>query len=91
MLDLTAAVYLIYSSINVDLTLSSLITSLYLAFAFSKAKDSIITFLVDESDILLFIAEVSLCKMSGKVFWFFFVFVFVFVFVFFVFSGPCMT
>ena len=66
--DPTLAAYLIHSSIDADLALSGLITSLHLAFAFSKAKGSIIAFLAAESDTLLSTAEASLCKKSGKVF-----------------------
>ena len=65
--DTTSVVCLIHSSIDADLALSGLITSLHSVFAFSKAKDSIIAFLAAESDILLSTAEVSLCKKSGKV------------------------
>ena len=64
---LTTTVYLIHSSIDADLALSGLITSLHSAFAFSKAKDSIIAFLAAESDTFLSTAEASPYKKSGKV------------------------
>lgn len=47
--DSTSAVHLIHSSVDVDLVLSGLITSLQSAFTFSKGKNVIITFLVVES------------------------------------------
>ena len=65
--DPISAVYLIHSSIDADLALHGLITSLHSAFAFPKARNSITAFLAAESDILLSTAEVSLCKKSGKV------------------------
>ena len=65
--DTTSIVYLIHSSIDGDLALSGLITSLHSVFTFSKAKDSIIALLATESNILLSTAEDSLCKKSGKV------------------------
>lgn len=46
---LISAIYLVHSSINVDLVLSGLITSLHPAFAFLKAKDLIIVLFVDGS------------------------------------------
>lgn len=65
--DPTSAVCLVHSSIDADLALCGMITSLHSSFAFSKAKDSIIAFFAAESDILLSTAEVSLCEKSGKV------------------------
>ena len=64
--DPTSAVYLIHSSIDADLTLSGLITSLNSAFAFSKAKGSIIAFLAAETDTLLATAEISSVKSQGR-------------------------
>ena len=55
------------SSINVDFVLSGLI-SLHWAFAFLKARDSIIAFLADGYDTLLFTDEVNLCKRSENIF-----------------------
>ena len=46
---LISAIYLIHSSINVDLVLNGLITSLHSPFAFLKAKDLSIVFFVDGS------------------------------------------
>ena len=57
---------LIHSSIDVDLALGGLITSLHSAFAFSKAKDSIIAFLAAKSDMLLSTTEVSFVKSQGR-------------------------
>ena len=47
---LTSTLYLIYSSIDVDFALNGLITSLYSAFEFSNAKDSIVAFLAGRFD-----------------------------------------
>ena len=65
--DSVSAVCLAHSSIDADLALSGLITSLHSAFTFSKAKDSILAFLAAESDKLFSTADVSLCEKSGKV------------------------
>ena len=65
--DPTSAIYLIYSSIDADLALSGLITSLHSAFASSETIDTVIAFLAAESDTFLSTAEASPYKKSGKV------------------------
>jgi hypothetical protein len=53
------------ASIDVNLALNDLITSLHSAFKFLKAKDLIVAFLTDGSNILLSTEEVNHCKKSG--------------------------
>lgn len=64
---LTSTAYLAHSSIDADLALNVLITSLYSALTFSQAEDLVSAFLDNGSDILPFIAVVNLCKKSGNV------------------------
>lgn len=54
----------IHSSLGADLTFKGTITLLHCELAFSKAKESINTRLTSGSDIILFTAEVNLCKFS---------------------------
>ena len=65
--DPVSAVCLAHSSIDADLALSGLITSLHSAFASSETIDTVIAFLAAESDTFLSTAEASPYKKSGKV------------------------